>query len=208
MPVAARPTHSPRPTDTRQRRKEKARAEVARVTVRLFAEKGYEATTVEEIAGAADMSPSTFHRYFRGKDDVLFFDLPDRLEELEAIMADPSEDLWTTVKDAVLGFAEGFYDEEPEFALARVRLWHAEPALHARYLTICQGWEDSIAAAFASARGNTPDTDLEARLMGAAVLSAFKAAFRIELASDTRLADLVAVSFAVHEAGLGSRLLP
>jgi len=69
----------PAPPDTRapglrERKKARTRAEIQRQALRLFTEKGYEATTAEEIAAAAEVSESTFFRYFPTKADVALTD--------------------------------------------------------------------------------------------------------------------------------------
>ena len=61
----------------RQRKKAKTRAAIQKEALRLFKEQGYEATTIEQIAAAAEVSPSTFFRYFPTKEDVVLYDLLD-----------------------------------------------------------------------------------------------------------------------------------
>ncbi len=56
------------------RKKAKTRAVIQRRALRLFHDQGYKATTVEQIAEAAEVSPSTFFRYFRTKEDVFLYD--------------------------------------------------------------------------------------------------------------------------------------
>jgi AcrR family transcriptional regulator len=58
----------------RERKKVKTRAAIQRSALRLFLEQGYEATTIEQIAEAAEVSPSTFFRYFPSKEDVALYD--------------------------------------------------------------------------------------------------------------------------------------
>ena len=74
----------------RERKKAKTRAAIRRHALRLFREQGYTATTVEQIAEAAEVSPSTFFRYFPAKEDVVLQDDLDVLM-LEAFEAQPRE---------------------------------------------------------------------------------------------------------------------
>jgi AcrR family transcriptional regulator len=63
----------------RERKKAKTRAVIQQHALRLFREQGYEETTVEQIAEAAEVSPSTFFRYFPTKEDVVLYDAFDPL---------------------------------------------------------------------------------------------------------------------------------
>ena len=72
----------------RERKKAKTRLLLRDCALRLFRERGYEGTTVEEIASAAEVSTSTFFRYFRAKEDVVLADEYDPLL-IEAFRAQP-----------------------------------------------------------------------------------------------------------------------
>jgi AcrR family transcriptional regulator len=74
----------------RERKKAKTRASIQEHALRLFHERGYEETTVEQIADAAEVSPSTFFRYFPTKEDVVLYDAFDPLL-IEAFRAQPAE---------------------------------------------------------------------------------------------------------------------
>ena len=63
----------------RERKKARTRAELQRHALRLFRDRGYGATTVDDIAAAAEVSRSTFFRYFPSKEDVVLFDDVDPL---------------------------------------------------------------------------------------------------------------------------------
>ncbi len=86
----------PKPSGTepvlglRERKKARTRATIQREALRLFSRHGYAETSVEQIAAAAEVSPSTFFRYFATKDDVVLADFLDE-RALEQVVAAPSE---------------------------------------------------------------------------------------------------------------------
>ncbi len=70
----------------RERKKQQTREKIERVALLLFAERGYQATTLAEIAEAADVSPRTIFSYFESKEDILFCEEPSHEESLRAIL--------------------------------------------------------------------------------------------------------------------------
>lgn len=75
----------------------KMRRELSSAAMELFATKGYEATTVDEIAAAAGVARRTFFRHFRSKEEAIFPDHDDTLVRAEAVLdaAPPHENPWT-----------------------------------------------------------------------------------------------------------------
>jgi AcrR family transcriptional regulator len=78
------------PLGLRERKKAKTRAAIQHHALRLFREQGYDATTVEQIAEAAEVSESTFFRYFPTKEEVVLWDDFDPLY-MEAFRSQPAE---------------------------------------------------------------------------------------------------------------------
>jgi AcrR family transcriptional regulator len=177
------------PQTPRDRRRVRARRELATAAVALFEERGFAATTVEDIAAAADYSASTFFRMFTRKEDAVFFDMPDRLEALGAQLGAPSDEpLWPALRAALIDHARTWEEEDPEFAAARVRLFHREPALSSRYLEYCQDYETWIADLVAHHRRTDPQSDVIAQLVAGSVIAGLRSAFRVQAAASGRAA--------------------
>ncbi|MEV0252010.1 TetR family transcriptional regulator [Nocardia sp. NPDC050712] len=117
----------------RERGEEAAQFRLAVVdqALRLFAEKGYEATTVDEIAEAAGISRRTFFRQFRSKEDVIFADHESQLARAAADLAAAQGDPWDAVCAAVVGVFERF-TQWREIAARRYRVVRRVPALRER----------------------------------------------------------------------------
>jgi AcrR family transcriptional regulator len=118
----------------RERKKAKTKTTIQQHAMRLFRERGYHATTVEQIAAAAEVSPSTFFRYFPTKEDVVLYDALDPLL-LEAFRAQPAE---LSPIQALRGAMWAVFAELPAGELVvqqeRDRLIRSVPELRARML--------------------------------------------------------------------------
>jgi AcrR family transcriptional regulator len=71
----------------RERKKQRTREQIVEAAMRLFAERGYDATTIADIAAAADIAPRTFFGYFHSKEAVVFHDADEEFESLAAALA-------------------------------------------------------------------------------------------------------------------------
>jgi AcrR family transcriptional regulator len=103
----------------RERKKARTRATIQREALRLFQRDGYAATSVDSIAAAADVSPSTFVRYFPTKEDVVLADFVDETT-IERFVDAPAElDFFEAMAHAVrVGFGEM---PAEDFALENLR---------------------------------------------------------------------------------------
>ena len=103
-------TRSTNPTlDTPARHQGLSRINVGDIAVRLFHERGYEATSATEIAEAAGLSRSTFFRQFRSKDDVIFADHDQLLDHIAVYFEREHPDPWIAVCEAAIMVFEQFH---------------------------------------------------------------------------------------------------
>ena len=121
-----------RETDWREAKKARTKASLQEHALRLFLAKGYDATTVEEIAAAAGVSHMTFFRYFPTKESVVESDDYDPL--IAALIAGrpASEAPLTAVHRAVRRGLQAILPVDQPAILARTRLVLDTPALRAR----------------------------------------------------------------------------
>ena len=187
----------------RERRRLLTRREMAKVAVRLFTEKGYAATSAGEIANAANYSERTFFRHFARKEDVVFYDHPERLHSMQLKFANqPHESAWEVVRDALIANAREWEQSDPELTRARIRLFYSEPVLLARYLEITMEWENAVSELAARETGADPESDVRARLVATTTIGAFRAASRAWLAAPNQpLADHIRSTFDLIESG-------
>ncbi len=191
----------------RERKKADTRRRLMEVALTLFEERGFEETTVEEIAAAADVSPRTFFRYFPSKVDVIFGDH----QELVALIRDalarrPSDaSIVETVRQAMHDGVDQVA-RQPGLFLTRMRLTISIPAANAYNRLLDLDFENAIAEAVARSRGTDPAVDLNARMVGKLAWSANLAASEVWLASNASLDPhaLIDEAFDIIERGISS----
>jgi AcrR family transcriptional regulator len=108
----------------RQRKRQRTRTELIGAAMQLFEAKGYEQTTVAEIAAAAGVSTKTFFNYFASKDEVLFPHLANRIDAAVALIEQrgPDEPIAEVVVAAMQQMLANALTEEVDGGLAAVRL--------------------------------------------------------------------------------------
>ncbi|MBU2670995.1 TetR family transcriptional regulator [Actinoplanes bogorensis] len=135
----------------------------------LFTEHGYAATTVEQIAEAAEVSPSTFFRYFPTKEDVVLTDDYDPLI-VEAIRSQPAG--MPVIEAVLVGMRQVFEHltpEEWESENRRQRLFRTVPELTARQLQQTVSALDMLSAVIAERLGVPPEDEGARSLAGMVV---------------------------------------
>jgi AcrR family transcriptional regulator len=114
----------------RERKKQRTREQIVDAAMRLFDERGYHATTITDIAAAAEVAPRTFFAYFPSKEAVVFHNLDRDLDGLASALRDrlPGE----TAFDALRRWLDAMFDQwmaEEDEALLRKRLCREDEGL-------------------------------------------------------------------------------
>ncbi|TDN91710.1 TetR/AcrR family transcriptional regulator [Microbacterium sp. BK668] len=153
---------------------EDSRERLVNAAVALFSEQGFSHTTVEQIAAAAGVTPRTFFRHFRDKEEVLFSDDDRLLPLLLAAIAEPDPPLTaeSLMRHALGVLADGL-EPDRERLRQRHRIIQTDVALTGRELAKQAAWQPAIAARIAERGFAAPDAELLAA-MGFAL---FRAAF-------------------------------
>jgi AcrR family transcriptional regulator len=134
----------------KQRRMARTKAEIQRCALKLFREQGFEETTVNQIAAAAEVSPMTVFRYFATKEDIALWDDFDQALVAEIRRAPRNEDVITLVATLLLTSLAAT-DEEARMAMfARLELAARTPALRARGLDNLYQTQQVVASALDS----------------------------------------------------------
>jgi AcrR family transcriptional regulator len=187
----------------RQRKKDRTRRAIAEAALDLFESRGYDQTTVDDIAAAADVSPRTFFRYFAGKDEAVFERAGDVQQHFLTLLAarPTGEPLLTSLREIGKDLLSTELVDE-----ARLRrllaLVAAEPALRNRYNALLDTIEGELTV-WAAARLGVPAADLRPRLVAATVLAARRVATDAWLESPgDDLADHVSRAIDLLAAGL------
>jgi AcrR family transcriptional regulator len=178
-PVAA--TAAP-PPGLRERKKRRTRDALLRAALELFTERGYERTTVDDIAAAVDVSQRTFFRYFASKEEAAFF--VGRLAEsrfVEAVRERPPEEapldaLRRALAESWDGIGEAVERVVPlDLHLRFYQVIESTPALLAAHLRRATELEERIARIIAEREGLDVDSDPRPRV----VVAVFGAVVRV-----------------------------
>ena len=188
----------------RRAREQELRQRFVDAALALFGERGFDATTVTEIAAAANVSRRTFFRYFGRKEDVVLAWLDEVGAVLGKRMAErpPDEPPLVAARAAVLATVDDYRARARE-ALAAVALIERTPALRARERQMRAEWERELATQLAGRLGSGKAAARRARVFAAVAVAVFGTSistWRSELGRPD-LAQLVREAFDALEAG-------
>lgn len=159
-----------RTDNRRDRKKEAVRRALEESALRLFARKGFSATTIDQVADQADVSRSTFFRYFGSKEAVLFNAYDDGGRALAQLLAErpPDEGPLIAFENALVGLAVATSaGADRELAALRREIIESDPNLKLRRDELVHRWRFRIAETLAAREGKA---DPEAsHLLAAAV---------------------------------------
>jgi AcrR family transcriptional regulator len=176
------------PIGVREDKKRETRARLERAALDLFARRGYDRTTVEDVAAEAGVSARTAFRYFPAKADLVFGDAESDLTDLRTQLAaqDRSLPALEAIRIALVEFSQRI--GTPVNA-ERSRVIAANPTLAARGLQVREVWAAAIGDELAARRGR-PAADERDRLGGLLVVAILVSAVREWSLADDRSAGL------------------
>lgn len=153
----------PDTTGLRQRKRQETRARLTRAAMTLFLERGFEATTIDDIAAAAEVSRRSFFHYFASKEDVVTAWQENAAGALvDEVVARPTdESMLTAAENAIAAVVKRL---DPAEAAAMSRLKRDNPALQARDQLKYETIERALAEGLAR-RGRTKSDRLKAKLV-------------------------------------------
>jgi AcrR family transcriptional regulator len=159
----------------RERKKEQTRRSIEDAAFRLFEERGFQATTVADIAGAADIAPRTFFAYFPSKEAVVFGDSDDSFAALDARLRErrDGETTFEGLRAWIGDLIDGEHATDGRDGVRR-RLVCDNEALASHERHIMGRFERLIAESVARDLGDDAD-DLQPRLVAAAAVAALMA---------------------------------
>jgi AcrR family transcriptional regulator len=155
----------------RERKKQRTRDTIARAALRLFAERGYDETTLAEIAEAADVAPRTIFAHFESKEDILFSDEGGVLSELKRRLDE--RPIGTTTVDALREFVACMESPDEDDKL-RKKVIMGNPALQMKMRARHAQLEPMLAESIARDLGTDPG-DIRSLLIAASMTAAFEA---------------------------------
>jgi AcrR family transcriptional regulator len=192
----------------RERKKLRTRETIVAEARRLFAERGYDRTTITEIAEAADVAASTVFAYFATKDQIFFSDFDEMILDC-ARSVERWSDEGSTIDAIRRWFDERwptFYDREPEWPPRRARIVMETPALEGLQRARTAAIEATFVRAFARDFDEEPD-GVRSLVAANATLGAIAALTHYWQASGNGAAPVAVIEHALAFAAAGAHAL-
>jgi AcrR family transcriptional regulator len=145
----------------RERTRSRTRQDIASAALELFERQGYSSTTIEQIVRLAGVSSATFFRHFGSKEEALFLNEQDAVDELVALVAaraDRGESL-TALTEPVAAFASAYLNDADAETQRATRLVMHTKELEARSMQMRLRWEHALARQLAEERGSSLSGD-------------------------------------------------
>lgn len=137
--------------------------EIARTAMELFLTRGFEATTIDDIAAASGISRRSFFRYFGTKEDIVLGDLGAKGElAARALAGRPAdEDPWAALRNAFHEIKDEAYDAETMLKVSR--MMYETPSLRARHIEKHLQWQAALVPELRRRLGADPSNPLDVR---------------------------------------------
>jgi mycofactocin system transcriptional regulator len=197
--MVAKPPGRPRTT---------SRDQVQRIALRMFAEQGFEETTLDDIAASVGVSRRTLFRYYASKNDIVWGEFSEHLAGLRTRLAaaPPGEPLMEVLRDAVVAFNDYGERELPELRI-RMTLITTVPALQGHSMLRYRDWCD-VVAGFVAARLGCETHDHLPQVVANAALGTAMATYQHWITHpEVDLLEELHEAFRLLAAGFDERLL-
>ncbi|MCJ0980703.1 mycofactocin system transcriptional regulator [Rhodococcus sp. ARC_M12] len=194
---------SEKPSTRVGRRPSTTRGELSDLGIELFASRGFEETSIDDIADAAGIARRTFFRYFPSKNAVPWGDFDAQLAALRGHLNGLPADIELAdgLRSALLQF-NTFPEEETAVHRQRMSLILSNPALQSYSMVMYEGWR-AVIAEYVAARTASDPTDHFPRTVGWMVLGVAISAYEQWLTDDrSSLVELLTAGIAPLQSGL------
>jgi AcrR family transcriptional regulator len=177
MPAATAPGKA---RTLQEQKHDLVRREIWKAAIALFVQHGFDATTVEQIAEAAGVSPRTVFRYYPTKESVMLESVDDYGDALLAAIAAQPENRppLATVRSAVLAITQRAYDD-PSGTRDFMRILQGSSALRAAQLLRFSQIEERLRTEFARRSGQNPKRDSTSKLLAWLTMGAIDIAYSV-----------------------------
>lgn len=134
----------------RDRKRAATMHHVQEVAISLFEERGFDSVRIEEVAAAAEVSPSTVYRYFGTKEGLVIHDEHDEVLYAAIEEALGEKDLWAVLGEALASIDHEHFVQDAELTLRRTKLWFGNEAVRNATFRVVDDLVDRFAAPVAA----------------------------------------------------------